>query len=526
MIEIEGPDGTIYEFPDGTDQNTMRTAMQKVYGGPAAVSEQQRGFGAALYDNIIGNPDDGVQSYGEQLGTWLNRAGESMTLGLAGDEASAGITGMLPGRDYESELARYRQNEEDMSTAGQLTADLAGAGVGVVGSLLAAPAVGIAAPATTLGRVGLGAGIGAGAGATQGFMEGEGGVGDRLSNAGMGAALGGALGGVVPAIGGMVGRGLRNRATNRAINEAAAAGPSTAALRAQADELYNAVDAAGVQVSPEAFNRARSEITDYLTSNTGFDQLPGPGSLTPQTSRVVDIMAAMGDQGEPIPFRQIDQLRRQAQSAAGNFTNRADQQAGTAVIDQLDNFIQRLNPDDVVGGADVGALQSGITKAREVWGTMGRSRAIDEAMEAGQNYRSGEASGIKNQIASILRNPKKSRGFSSAEREALRRVVDGSVLETAADYMGSGIGQAATTVTGALMGSIPGAIVGNLASQASRSLAGRLSQRSADRARSAIASGMLRDPMLLQSLEGAGQTGQRVSDIIGAILATTSNRDR
>src|SRR5690606_15430264 len=126
----------------------------------------------------------------------------------------------------------------------------------------------------------------------------------------------------------------------------------------------------------------------------------------------------------------------------------------------------------------------------------------------------------------ILRNPKKSRGFSSAEREALRRVVDGSVLETAADYMGSGLGQAATTVTGAMMGSVPGAIVGNLASQASRSLAGRLSQRSAERARSAIASGALRDPSLLQSLDSAGQRGQRVTDIIGAILATTANRDR
>lgn len=42
----------------------------------------ERGFGAAIYDNIVGNPDDGVTSYGESLGTWLNRAGESAFLGI------------------------------------------------------------------------------------------------------------------------------------------------------------------------------------------------------------------------------------------------------------------------------------------------------------------------------------------------------------------------------------------------------------------------------------------------------------
>jgi len=366
IFEIQGPDGEIYEV-DAPDEGAAISAFQQYIGGGPEQAETEvapeRGFGAALYDNIIGNPDDGVQSYGEQLGTWLNRAGESMTLGLAGDEASAGITGMLPGRDYESELERYRQNEENMSTAGQLSADLAGAGAGVVGSLIAAPAAGIAAPATLAGRVGLGAGVGAGAGATQGFMEGEGGAGDRLSNAGLGAALGGALGGVVPAIGGMVGKGLRNRATNRAINEAAAAGPSTVALRAQADELYNAVDAAGVQVSPDAINRARGEITDYLRANTGFDELPGAGGLTPKTSRVVDIMSEMGE--GPASFRDLEQLRRRAGAAAGDFTNRTEQQAGTAFIDQFDNFVQGLNPDDVIDGTKVADLQSGLKKARD-----------------------------------------------------------------------------------------------------------------------------------------------------------------
>src|SRR5690606_447481 len=83
IFEIQGPDGEIYEV-DAPDEGAAISAFQQYIGGGPEQAEtevaQERGFGAALYDNIIGNPDDGVQSYGEQLGTWLNRAGESMTL--------------------------------------------------------------------------------------------------------------------------------------------------------------------------------------------------------------------------------------------------------------------------------------------------------------------------------------------------------------------------------------------------------------------------------------------------------------
>lgn len=164
--------------------------------GPAAPA-QERSWGDAVYDNIIGNPNDGVTSYGEQLGSWLNRAGESMTAGLVGDEASALATGMLPGRTYEDELARYRANEEDLGTVGQISAD-------VIGGIIPAAATmgaGILPQATSLlGRMGYGALAGAGLGATQGFMEGEGGLGNRIGGATQGGAFGGAFGAAAPAV--------------------------------------------------------------------------------------------------------------------------------------------------------------------------------------------------------------------------------------------------------------------------------------------------------------------------------------
>jgi hypothetical protein len=160
-------------------------------------------LGAALFDNIIGS-DDGVQSYGEDFGTWLNRAGESMTLGTVGDEASAAVTSALTGRAYGDELERFRQNEENMSGAARLSADLFGA--------IAPAALGVGAirAAPTLARgVMRGMGLGAGAGATQGFMEGEGGFQNRAASGGIGGLFGGLLGGAIPGVAAGVGQVYR-----------------------------------------------------------------------------------------------------------------------------------------------------------------------------------------------------------------------------------------------------------------------------------------------------------------------------
>jgi hypothetical protein len=152
------------------------------------------GFSHKLYDNVIGS-DDGVQSYGEALGTWLNRAGESMTLGLVGDEASAAAYSALPGRTYNNELNRFRQNEKNMSVGGRLSADVVGA---VLPAFLG---VGAVARAPTLARrIGTGAALGSSYGAIQGFMEGEEGAAERAKSAAVGGVVGGAMGAAIPVL--------------------------------------------------------------------------------------------------------------------------------------------------------------------------------------------------------------------------------------------------------------------------------------------------------------------------------------
>ncbi|WP_395542717.1 hypothetical protein [Neotabrizicola sp. sgz301269] len=197
--------------------------------GPAPQPGQQT-VGEAIYGNVVGNPDDGITNTGEALRTWLRRAGETMTLGVIGDEAHAILSSKLTGRDYDAELARLRKEEEGMSGVGRLSADLVG------GALPAFTGVGIAAKAPSLMKAAArGVGLGAGAGAVQGFMEGEGDLSRRALAAAMSAGVGGSMGGVIPFAGhvaGKVGRAgaewLGNRRLAYSASDALGISPQTA----------------------------------------------------------------------------------------------------------------------------------------------------------------------------------------------------------------------------------------------------------------------------------------------------------
>lgn len=501
------------------DVDAARRLAQMAKAAKAPAEPAERGFWHRVGDNVIGF-DDGVTSGGEKLGTWLNRAGESMTLGLVGDEASAAVTGMLPGRSYEGELGRYRQNEDDLGTAGRLSADIAGALV---------PAAGVGGLMGKLGSWGArslaGAAAGGASGATYGFMEGEGGFEDRVDAAIPQGLLGAVLGGAIPMVGAGVRKAAEGRAARKAVSAAARGAPTSEQLRAAGNALYRQVDDAGVQIKPSSFARAKDEIRDYLRSNTGFDELPGPGSLTPNTSRVVQIMDEATDRmaTEPtaaLPFRSLDQMRRQAGAAAGNVANKTDQKAGVAVIEKLDEFVQRLGPDDIEGG-DVDALKSAIGKARDVWGKMSRSQLVDDAMERADNYLSGSASGIRNQFKNILQNKKLAGRFTQAERAALRQVTHGSTLDQLINLAGGGLAQMGSIGGGFAVGGPLGAVAGAGLAAGQRKLAESVTMRAAERARAAIASGALRQPGILEQLAIAGQRPERLtnSGLLAALMA-------
>ncbi|WP_146684143.1 hypothetical protein [Thioclava sediminum] len=479
------------------DEIALRLKNGTLSGNANPATEQNPGLWQALKDNVFGDNDPNSQNFGEKVGSALNKAGEAMTFGLIGDEAGAAADAALGIGSYDNRLQHYRQQEHVLQRDNPKTA---------LGAELGGAVLGAMAPGGAIGTLGRGAGLlprlaastatGAAMGGTYGFMEGEGGFDNRMSDAKTGAKVGAAVGFAAPVVGRGVQKLADGHAARQAITKAIKGAPSSEALRAEGRAAYDAIDRANVQIQPQAFDRTRQRILNMLRQNTGFDELPGPGSLTPNSARAMEIMRQAGDRmaKEPtaaLPFKSLDQMRRQAGAAAGNFANKTDQKAGMEIISGLDDLVKNLAPGDVVSG-DVQALKTLIPKARDVWSRMSKSQMIDDAIEAGQNnYLSGGASGIRNQFKRILSNKKLAAKFTEAEKAAMRKVVNGSMGSQIMNLLGGGLGQlgqiGAGFGLGGPAGAAAGAVTGSLARRGSEVIA----SRNAEIARAMVANGKL-----------------------------------
>lgn len=516
FVEIKTPDGRTVRFPRGMSRQEMAEALNSL-PQPEAPSMGQR-----VKEFLLGDNDPNTQNLGEKIGTTLNKAGEAMTFGLIGDEASAAVAGagaaLVPGgKGFQEAYADRRDFERQQEAV--LERDNPGLALGAeIGGALA----GAVTPLGAIGTLGRGASMpariaastvaGAGMGGTYGFTEGEG-ADSRAAQGIDGAKLGAAVGFAAPIVGAGVQRLADSRAANAAIRDAAKGAPTSAQLRAQGNAAYQAIDDANVQIRPQALQTTRQKIIESLRANTGFDELPGPGSLTPNSARTMQIMGEAGERmaQEPtaaLPFRSLDQMRRQAGAAAGNVTNKTDARAGMEIIQGLDDMVRNLGPDDVVSG-DVQTLQELLPKARDIWSRMTRSQLIDNAIEAGENnYLSGGSSGIRNQFARILRNEKLSRSFSEAEKAAMRRVVNGSMPEQILNLLGGGLGQLGQIGAGLGLGGWQGALAGAATSAGARKASETVTGRNAEIVRALIANGGLK------SLPTAPDSVRRITETL------------
>lgn len=96
MIEAELPDGTILEFPDGTDPAVIQRVVRQRLGvseeqspqglsdttGVAPLRKEGQTFGQALYENLVG--DGEVDTFGEQVGDVIGTGAAGVLRGIKG----------------------------------------------------------------------------------------------------------------------------------------------------------------------------------------------------------------------------------------------------------------------------------------------------------------------------------------------------------------------------------------------------------------------------------------------------------
>ena len=197
---ITGPDGKRYRV-SGENQAGAVAALKKALG--AGEAAPLKGVGTRIWENLVGDNDPTTQNTGEAIGSLLNMAGESMTMGLVGDEASAAVAALPAlapgGESYGDAYAGRRDFERGQQAITENDMPVASTVAKVAGAVL--PALITKNPQTITGAMAVGGGMGG----VTGFMEGEGDFNNRAKNAAAGTVIGGALGAASVPLGKVVG---------------------------------------------------------------------------------------------------------------------------------------------------------------------------------------------------------------------------------------------------------------------------------------------------------------------------------
>ena len=255
--------------------------------------------------------------------------------------------------------------------------------------------------------------------------------------------------------------------------------PTAKDIKAEGAALYQQARDANIAIAPDAYN---SFLMKLDKSMKGMDSM-----LHPRMARVVEL--AKSRAGKAIDLEELDTLRKQMGSATESLDNPSQTRLAKKAQSDLDDFIEDVGGK---GGAKYG-------QAREAWGRMRRTELVEEAIEKASQNASGVENGLRVQFRQLLNNKKKMRGFSKAEKEAIKNVSEGKFTRNTLRRIGRlspGSGQQGSMLLSTLggaggyaAGGIGGAMAVPAAGYVAQKLAEKGTRGAADLARAKVATG-------------------------------------
>lgn len=251
-----------------------------------------------------------------------------------------------------------------------------------------------------------------------------------------------------------------------------ASAPTVPQLKAASRAGYNSPEVAAVEISPQSTANLATRIESDLTQRgfrarneaAVFDEvraLEPPQGV--QSVRVADLDSARKALG--IMARERD--------AVGQPTARAT--AAGVARDHISDYLPNISRADVIAGDPVRASEI-MREAQSNWGAAKRAEQVDLQMTRAERQaaKSGMGGNIENsmrqKIATILDNPKRTSGYSAAERQAMEDLVRGTRGRNAlraAGKLGVDGGLSLMLNTGAAIGSggatVPVTVAGTIA---------------------------------------------------------------
>lgn len=325
-------------------------------------------------------------------------------------------------------------------------------------------------------------------------------------------AVAGAAAPIGQVVGQKVATGLQSRAADKALKQAA---PTIEALKNKAREVYNQIDELGVSIPKD---KAQSLAADSISmlKKQGYNQ-----KIQPKIAGVIDELEQFAQNGGTVG--QLDTLRKVAANAAKS-TEASEVALASRVIEKIDDFMDDFAP-PAEAGKDVSKLYK---EARGLWSRAKKAEMIEMAFEKAGNQASGFENGIRVQLRAILNNPKKMRGFTAEEKQAMKDVVQGTSTANVLKFLGRfGLSEGqATNMLGGLLGAAGGAAVAGPAGaagvpmlgQTARMAAQQVTKSNANLAASLVRAGKNGREIALQYVKNVPKSQRSIDELTGLLL--------
>jgi hypothetical protein len=200
--------------------------------------------------------------------------------------------------------------------------------------------------------------------------------------------------------------------------------PDLAQLRQRANAAYDAADNAGVIVAPHAMNRLNQAVQGDL-ANFGYDPALQP--------RIAAVLTRLDDAAQNnVTLRGIDIIRRVANNARTS-QDASERAAGNIVINNIDDFVGNLHPNDIIAGNQRQGIDA-LNNARQIWTRVAKNETLMNAVEAARLRAGSTGSGgnIENATRQNLRkfidpaSSQQMRNLTQDERNAISEIVLGT----------------------------------------------------------------------------------------------------
>lgn len=292
----------------------------------------------------------------------------------------------------------------------------------------------------------------------------------------------------------------------KAVDEAV---PTTEQLKETARGVYKEIDKSGVTVNQKGVDSLLAKIADDVDDFGAVDP-----TLTPKSNAALNqIQEGIAKAEGPLRLSEVTRWRKIAQIAARSVDN-TDAAFGNKLLDRLDDFVEQ---GDLVldgpPGFDVNAIAGKKKLADNLWGRAKRADLMTDIMEKASLHGSGINVGLRNQLRTLINNPKRAKWFPKGELAEMKKIVKGKGAVNWFNFIGK-FGftmNQATQALGGLAGSGLGFAAGGGVGAVAVPMIGTVSR--------SVANGLMKKQgELFNKVIRAGKNGKEIAE---AYLAAT-----